>query len=179
MRRDPGNEERYAWEVEVRDPYPWESRAIFHRPSYPNWPGHDSATFPLVEDFEVVPVARPPLGVEMRWQRSSADLLMVFPWYHVEDLSPPLDRDHPPVGAPGDPWLHADQGWFYLAVEEEGEVVVMNGDDVSNLTDRFRVPATVFRAAWAAAIDTLLALSTRRVRLGHVAHADPSRSLVG
>lgn len=124
--------------------------------SYRNMPAPDPATFPLVEDFEVVPVVAPGLGIEMRWQRASGELLMLFPWWDLEDTEPVLDRNHPPVGTPFEPYVHVDQGWWFMAVDDDGVVVVMSGEDLAASTVRFRVPAPVFVAAWAAGFERLL-----------------------
>ena len=132
---------------------------FFDQPRYRNLPPPpDAADYPLIDDFEVIPVVAPPFGLEMRWQRASGEVLILFPWYDVADLEPALDRDHPPVGTMQEPWFHIDQGWFYMALEDDGEVIVQNGDDIGHVTDRFRVPAADFRSAWAAGYERILDL---------------------
>jgi hypothetical protein len=83
---------------------------------------------------------------------------MLVPWYDVADLKPALDCDHPPVGTMQEPWLHIDQGWFFMALEDDGEVIVQSGDDVGHVTDRFSVPAPDFRSASADGCERLLDL---------------------
>jgi hypothetical protein len=88
---------------------------FFGQPRHRNLPPPpDPADYPLIDDFEVIPVVTPPFGLQMRWQRASGEVLMLFPWYDVTDLKPALDRDQPPDGTMQEPWFHIDQGWFFL-----------------------------------------------------------------
>jgi hypothetical protein len=118
-------------------------------------PPPDRADYPVIDDFEIVPVVTP-VGVAMRWQRRSGEPLVLFLWGCVEDARPPLDSTHAPVGTMREPWVHLDQGWYFMALEDDGEVIVEVGDDISNVTGRFRVPAAAFHAAWALGYDRTL-----------------------
>ena len=86
---------------------------------------------------------------------------MLFPWYDVADLVPALDRDHPPVGTMQDPWLHIDQGWFFMALEDDGEVIVAERRRPSWPRAAERVSAFRRRAsalAWAGGYERVLDL---------------------
>src|SRR5690242_4316754 len=113
----------------------WPREHFFGGPQYRNLPAPDPADYPRIDDFEVIPVATPQ-GLQMRWQRSTGELVMLFPWYDVAGDEPGLGRDHPPIGPMAAPWLHIHQGWYFSAIEDQGEVIVETGDDISNVTLR-------------------------------------------
>lgn len=139
---------------------------FFTQPRHRNLPPPpDPADYTVIDDFEIVPVVTD-WRVAMRWQRRSGELLVLFPWGCVEDSEPPLDPAHAPVGTMREPWVHIDQGWYFMALEDDGEVIVERGDDVSHVTGRFRVRAAAFQSAWAAGYER-----TRDVQTGALARA--------
>jgi hypothetical protein len=112
------------------------------------------ATFPLVQDFEIVPTdTGGPFGRMVRFWSEQLGWLATFLWWEHADLALHLcDRADIPIGTPEQPYHDLEQGWQILIFCRGDFAYVVQGYWPSNqpvVWDTwFRVPLAQYINEW-------------------------------
>ncbi len=104
--------------------------------------------FRAITDFVIDPVQTVAFGVQMRWRSATQGLLTEFPWWdHLELHGSRLaESDWTRPWTLDNPFVDADQNWFFLAWVADESVYVASGADAGALTG-YRVSCDAFERA--------------------------------
>lgn len=111
------------------------------------------AAFDEVKDFRIAFVASGSLGEHLQY-RDGDRVIATFPWWdNVSVMLKKSADDFRACGTPDAPYHDLEQGWSYLAFEENGFAYVLEGNGEDRYATHFRVPSQRFLAEWRRAVS--------------------------